>query len=181
MATHVLPTAYQMNTTSTNVGGWGASQLRKDMNFVDGTAGAIYTKFSSDFVSQVKSVSKKYCTGNATTSTSSGNYKFWILSNSELGGSGAPISEGSQYAWCSKTGTTYSASSNTALANWKTRAGATPGSAYNAYANWWTRSPFASYAYRFSYVCSDGYIGNNYDYIYDSASKYWGIVPAFCF
>ena len=124
MATHLLPTAYAMQDTNvTNVGGWEATSLKTKMN-----SGEIFNKFSNEFTSQVKQISKKYGTGNGAKGIATGSYKFWILSMMELEGQTKDnynIEEGVQYAWCKKAGISYI--SNAALANWKTRAGAVPG------------------------------------------------------
>ena len=118
MATHLLPSAYDSGQSA----GWGTSALCKRMN-----SGDIYSKFSPYFVDRVIRATKKYGTGNTTVT--SGSYRFWLFSRSELAGPTSmapayPITEGSQYAWCSANSIKDSYNTGqAAIANYKTRAG----------------------------------------------------------
>ena len=174
MATHLLPTAYALrDDVSNNVGGWEATTLKTKMN-----SGEIFNKFPSDFTSQVKQITKKYGTGNATANTETGSYKFWLLSMSELVGTN-PISDGTQYAFFSNAGIKYSNNKYAILANMKTRGAMTPGSASDDLGLWWLRSPSSGFEIPFSYVRADGYVSDGTSIYTPTSAR--GVAPAFSF
>ena len=171
MATHYLPTAYKMNESGDdNTGGWGESDLKDKMN----EGGEIFNHFSSSFTNSIASVTKKYGTGNNTTNTASGSFKFWILAANELGASFNGIQEGTVYAWPKKVGI-QSNNSNAVFAYWKARGGYLPGSMGSNYSNSFLRTPMLN---KTSYRewSNRGYINNN-----SVASYSAGLVPCFSF
>ena len=169
MATHMLPTAYQMKSSSDNSGGWESSTLMTQMN-----KEKIYEKFASTFTNKVKSVYKSYSIGGGAETIGSDRYKFWVLSSSELTGSSLGADEGAQYKWCSDKKIQYTNESNTAIKGFKTRAGDVPGCAGSNDAFWWERTPSATTA--FLMVDSAGKLSGGY-----AAPYAWGVVPSFCF
>jgi hypothetical protein len=188
MATHVLPTCYAMNETATNVGGWGACQLRKDLNNVDGVDGVIYSKFSSDFKNAVKSVTKEYNEGgdnNTQTDTPATiASKFWLLSYTEFVSPTAsnysefnPKYEGTQYAWCVSNVTNADGANPNLGSAIKTRDGRTPAGGNNPYCWAWERS---ASVYKdgdaFTFIGFTGYLGSGLD-----AGKPESVLPAFAF
>ena len=165
MAAHALPAAQQMNPTSTSVGGWTGSQLYKAI-----MPGYVATG--------LRGISPKAVAKKSTTSTTAEDWvetttseTFWLLSYSELTGSTTPYlrSEGTQYAWFADLGIKPN-SSNPALAGLpKPRNGGTPTSA-------WFRSPDVQHGQAFGTIDNGGYPSST-----QPASRYYAIVPAFCF
>lgn len=103
-ATHVLPTAYKINNSATNLNGWKDSQLRKDMQ----KGGAIANLFkSSKFIDNITQVSKK--TDNSSLDDTEGpsitQDLMWIASYSEITGKVVSTyvehEEGTQYPYFS--------------------------------------------------------------------------------
>ena len=170
MAAHALPAAQQMNPTSTSVGGWTGSQLYKAI-----MPGYVATG--------LRGISPKAVAKKSTTSTTAEDWvetttseTFWLLSYSEVTGSTTPYlrSEGTQYAWFADSGIKPT-SSNPALAGLpKTRNGGTPASASGLRA--WLRSPDVQLGKAFGAIDNGGYPASAMD-----ATRYYPIVPAFCF
>lgn len=179
MATHVLPTAEQMNATHTNVGGWNATALRSKLQ----SGGEIYAKFPSALTSAIKEVKKlNHVGGGSTSQTEDGTATedaFWLISYSELYKTGiyatfAPKNEGTAYNWCQDKNIDGYAG-NAALC-FKTRSGATPGSCNSDNSYWWERSPFVGSSGTFERVKYDG------DPSTDGVpSNYCGVAPCFAF
>ena len=183
MATHILPTAQQMNASDTSDGSWDKSSMRK-------TVMSSYVKEGMrDIASAALTLEK------ITTSGSCGNWiknsttedTFWLLSNSEVFGTGDNnnfiptyfFEEGSQYAWF-KTQNVHAqvvpVTKNDSIATiCPTRSGSFPEN-YSA-RWWWLRSPYV-----FDSVSSNktfGYVGI-YGYLDDYAANcYAGVAPAF--
>lgn len=105
MATHVLPTAYQMNSSSTNEGGWGSTTLRESLQ----KTGAIASKFNTSFTDAISRVGKHSNDGGAGSTVDEATYEtddlFWVPSWKEIAGSAggnvffASNTEGAQYAY----------------------------------------------------------------------------------
>ena len=179
LATHALPTAYQMKAENVNEGGWGASDLFDNLN-----SGTIYGKFASDFKGAVLAVPKKYNKGNgasATSETGEKSSQFWIPSYAELVNPDAtdfsenlPKNEGTQYAWCAAN--VKNASSNNDCLAYKTRAGKYPGRCISNNCHWYLRSPTVSDIR--CYAFSD-YVGTPDNF--GSSVYARGVTPAFCF
>ena len=146
MSTHVLPTAYRTNSTETNVGGWGSTELHSSLQ----SGGAIYQKFQTAFTSDIKKVEKLNNAGGGAGQSVSGETTydaFWLPSYSELYNSGeyaddAPVGEGTTYQWCKDKGIGGFAHNQALIL--KTRAGKLPGNSENQYPEWWERSPVAT-------------------------------------
>ena len=181
VATHSLPTAKIMNSSYTNAGGWGSSDMLENMTSY------VQASLPSSLGDAALSVNKVATSGSygywveGTTTPS----KFWLPSYSEIFGETSRYittedfykAEGTQYAWC-KTNVTNATSSNTSLQNIdKTRAGGTPAGATGADRGscWWLRSPSVFGSLDFCRVNSIGY-GYNLGAEYSK-----GVVPAFCF
>ena len=179
MATHVLPTAEDMNATGTSNGGWNAMPLRAKLQ----SGGAIYNKFPTALTSAIKKVDKlNHVGGNSSDQSASGtttNDLFWLISYSEIYYTGtyfatAPMNEGTAYKWCIDKNIDGS-NANGVLA-YTTRSGATPGSCDFNYCCWWQRSPRVGNNGSYFDVSKDGKTASaTYPY------RKLGVAPAFCF
>ena len=150
-AVHMLPTAYQMNSTSTNAGGWASSALKTKMQ----AGGEIYSMFDTQLTSRVYNV----------TINSKG--KLWIPSYSELTGTSQ---NGSQFAyWKGKV--LEPSNSNSCLAIAGTRSSG-PVASIHYSGIWWERSPSTNYSSNFMLVTSNGNPGNT-----TNATNLLGVVP----
>ena len=170
-AVHSLPTAYAMNTTSSNSGGWASMPLRTSMN-----SGTIYNLFDTNFTSQLKSVTKASAIGDAFTSTTTTSDKLWIMSYSELTGVAyRGQTEGSQYTYWSGRVTNPDGDNPVLAGMGNTRAGGKPSGVYAA-GEWWERS--SSVYYSGFLVLGNGGLwpGANASL----ASWSFGIVSCFC-
>ena len=178
MAAHVLPTAYQMNSSDTNANGWSGTALRTSLQ----SGGTIYSKFKTAFTSDIQPVNKHNNAGGGVGQVAAGtttNDAFWLISYSELYSTGtyaspSPKDEGTAYQWCKDKNINGSAA-NSVLIN-KTRAGFVPGSSSNNNGFWWERSPRADDSRYFIGVYTDG----NPQY-YSTASNLCGVTPCFSF
>ena len=179
MATHSLPTAQQMNTTTTNAGGWTGSEMYKAV-FGNGsnTEGYVATGLSG-LKDAVKTITKKSTAGSYDTSftDTTSSDAFWLISYSELAGEDKVDwfkNEGTQYDWC-KVNVTNPQKSNAAIAGIdKTRAGHNPEGYTSASSGWWLRSPSVNYSVSFGSVNKNGLPNNG-----NSAGIYLGVAPAF--
>ena len=184
--THVLPTAQQMNTTDTNVGGYAASALHTKV----AEGGDIYNMFKADFLTDVLKLAKTSGTGNKAAGTTDTSDKLWIASAEEVFGEtavtkGAVNSEDeTQYQYYEHRGVTKNDATNESIA-YRTRAGGIPtnqSTNYDAYhkdseggtdvdagteryVSWWLRSPSAYSAKTFTRVYNDGRLDHNYSTI----------------
>ena len=172
-------TLKQMNSSSTNSGGWAATQMRKDLNgylnsnlVQSETIGGLGANLNNkDYIKQVK---KNYIAiYNDTNSVTTCNDYLWLLASSEIVNSGyrsgaygvAITSEGSQYMYYQKNATqAYNAAStnrvkyNNSSANW-----------------WWLRSPRYDFSSYFCFIGGAGLVNNYYD-----ARDTGGVAPGFC-
>ncbi len=179
MATHALPTAYQMDELNTKGGGWEKKNLRAGLQ----ENGSIFKKFSSGLTGAINKVEKRnHIAGGSSDAAAEGTAttdSFWIISYAELYATGdystnAPTCEGTAYQFCiDKSINVQSANSVLAL---KTRAGATPGSCDFESCNWWLRSPKLG---NLQYVFNTTPAGIPYSTT--TADNYIGVVPCFCF
>ena len=162
----LLNQSHRMNATSTNEGGWAASELRGKMNNDDG---AIWTQAPWDMKKDIAEVEKYARTGGnqAGVTIEPNNDKLWLASYSELTGSTSTSykDEGTQYEYYSNLGLT--TAYNELYNRYK------PGST-SAYI-WWERSAFSYNAANFYNVNS-----GNPDYSV-SASYTYGVLPCFCY
>ena len=155
----------EMNSTSTNSGGWNASALRGTLN------GTTYNSLS--IKSNIKKVKKDYIPTYNVASTQQTEDYLWLLSCGEIWDNGynggstrgyAITTEGKQYKYYKmKLGSTKFNSSNditkkpsASNSNW-----------------WWLRSPNYGNGYYFCHVHSDGDCTNA------SASASGGLAPGF--
>ncbi len=155
----------EMNSTSTNSGGWNASALRGTLN------GTTYNSLS--IKSNIKKVKKDYIPTYNVASTQQTEDYLWLLSCGEIWDNGynggstrgyAITTEGKQYKYYKmKLGSTKFNSSNditkkpsASNSNW-----------------WWLRSPNYGNGYYFCHVHSDGDCTNA------SASASVGLAPGF--
>ena len=143
-----------MNSTNTNVGGWGNSARRTWCNEV------FWNALPQNIRDSVKTVNKKASTGNQSPSVSTYNDKVFLLSEDEVFGSAtySTGNEGVQYPY-------YAIASNRIKYQDTARTSAS---------YWWERSPCSSYSTAFCFVGSSGSA-----YI-DAASNTYGLAPAFC-
>ena len=156
-------TTAQMNSNSTNSGGWEKCALR------DTLKGTIYDSLS--IKDKIKAVNKKYIADYSSETESTCSDKLWLLScgeiwNSEYNGGNtrgySRNTEGNQYKYY-KLGTQvynsdsdYTKKPNASNSNW-----------------WWLRSPSYYTGTRFCLVNSDGSCNDNH------ASISGGVAPGF--
>lgn len=109
-------TTYKMNSTNTNVGGWGASEIRTTH------LPAIYALLPADLQSVIKDVNKPANEGNASSNIVTTSDNLFLLSAAEILQSveEASADEGTQYDYYLRGGS----------------AAKSP--------EWWTRSPFVT-------------------------------------
>ena len=155
----------QMNSSSTNSGGWAATALRTTLN------GTVYDSLS--IKNYIKAVNKQYLADYSSSTESTSSDKLWLLSCGEIWDNGynggntrgySRSTEGSQYKYYKSTlgSTAYNTSTNiTKKPN-----------ASNSY-YWWLRSPFYRNSYNFCLVNSSG----DCDFAYATYSS--GVVPGF--
>ena len=155
----------QMNSSSTNSGGWAATALRTTLN------GTVYDSLS--IKNYIKAVNKQYLADYSSSTESTSSDKLWLLSCGEIWDNGynggntrgySRSTEGSQYKYYKSTlgSTAYNTSTNiTKKPN-----------ASNSY-YWWLRSPYYYYSFYFCIVYSSGHC-NNFD-----ANVNFGVAPGF--
>lgn len=137
-----LNTAYQMNSSSTNSGGWGGCALRATLR------GDIWNQLPSDLRDVIKEVTKKTSAGGASGIINSISDTLFLFAEKEIFGSKkySVDGEGTQYARFT--------ASNTRIK--KLNGSAT---------SWWLRSPYSSNSNRFCAVNASGAaIGSNASY-----------------
>ena len=146
-----LTTAYPMNSSNTNVGGWTSSVMRQT------TLKTILSQLPSALQSVLKAVNKLTSAGNQSTTINTTSDKLFLLSEIEIFGTTtySVAGEGSQYEW-------YMAGNSKI----KYRSGSA-----NA---WWERSPRSGDTTAFCYVNGSGTAGNNV------ASASYGVSFGFC-
>ena len=173
-AVHALPTRYIMNSTKTNVGGWGATDLCTTVNSTMLTDNTNY--FRAGFASDLMNVEKAYNTGNGTGNATA-DYKLWLLSYTEACAVGATYDyvpgtseEGKTYSWFSSKNVDASgweSPKNPSVAYPIGRSTAETGAYY-------TRSASKSSAYQFIIFDTNGALGGTKD-----ATSDYRIIPAF--
>ena len=144
---------YAMNSTNTNVGGWGSSAVRKT-NLPE-----ILSKMPSEVQAAIREVNKLTSAGNTSGTIKTTADKLFLLSEIEIFGkiTYSKSGEGSQYEY-------YSAGNSTVKKN--TNGNAT---------YWWHRSPRGTVATAFCATNADGIAG------YSAATTLWPLSFAFCF
>ena len=176
-AIHELPTSWQMmQTSNTNKGGWGSSELQAMMN----PGGEIYANFNTALTDEIAAVPKKTYAGyGASTPSYSCNY-FWLPSYSELSGTRDMHyeEEGLQYAYYGTVGV--SDSGNNPALTINTRAGNSPVNATSDCGTstpWWTRSSNSTSLTDYKMVDQQG----NAVSLSSASNAYYGVVPCFSF
>lgn len=146
-----LNTAYQMNSSNTNSGGWGGCALRATLR------GDIWNQLPSDLRDVIKEVTKKTSAGGASGIINSISDTLFLFAEKEIFGSKqySVDGEGTQYARFT--------TSNTRIK--KLNGSAT---------YWWLRSPRSSYADIFCAVLASGAAN------YGIASNSRGVCFGFC-
>lgn len=169
-----LNTAYAMNASDINSGGWANTELRTNLN-----TGTIWNTIPAAQQNAFKTVKKYYNpTYNSTSAAVSvSNDKVFIASYCELGGNNQHSSfnnrpwidlEGYQYEyWKAKDATGQNVAQPVLAKGYQSN----PASAVA----WWERSVSPIYSYYFLFVSIDGYPSN-----YGNASYTSGVCPAFC-
>ena len=146
-----LNTAYKMNSSNTNAGGWGSCALRATLR------GDIWNQLPSDLRGVIKEVTKKASAGNSSSTISSYTDTLFLFAEKEIFGSTqhSVNGEGTQYARFTTS---------------DTRIKKLNGSA----AGWWLRSPYSGSA---SYFCSVNSSGAANSRI---ANSLYGVAFSFC-
>lgn len=126
-------TAYPMNDTDTNVGGWRDCQMRTQ------TMPALKALMPAEVQAGIRAVNKLTSAGNKSSSIVTTSDELFLPSEVEVFGSitNSFSGEGTQYE--------YYQAGNSKVKNRK-------GSAYN----WWERSPYSSGSFSFCYVSEIG-------------------------
>ena len=146
-----LNTAYQMNGSNTNAGGWGSCALRATLR------GDIWNQLPSDLRGVIKEVTKKASAGNSSSTISSYTDTLFLFAEKEIFGSTkySVNGEGTQYARFT--------TSDTRIKKFN-------GSA----SYWWLRSPRSGITGFFCAMSSDGKAS------YGGASDLNGVAFGFC-
>lgn len=146
-----LNTAYQMNSSNTNAGGWGSCALRAMLR------GDIWNQLPSDLRGVIKEVTKKASAGNSSSTISSYTDTLFLFAEKEIFGSTrySVNGEGTQYARFTTSDTRIKKLNGSAT-------------------GWWLRSPLSDYADRFCAVASGGTA------YYYGASTSHGVAFGFC-
>ena len=145
-------TAYAMNSSNTNSGGWQNSAMRTTR------LPAILNLMPAEVQDAIREVQKKTSAGNKSSSIQTTNDKLFLLSEIEIFGrtTFSFAGEGKQYA--------YYQAGNSKVKNLS-------GSAYT----WWERSPCSSESDLFCRVSSNGSADAG------AAGNSYGVAFAFCF
>lgn len=145
-------TAYSMNSSNTNSGGWRNSAMRTTH------LPAILNMMPAEVKAAIRDVRKKTSAGNQSSSIQTTNDKLFLLSEIEIFGSTTYsfAGEGTQYA--------YYQAGNSKVKNLNGGAN-----------NWWERSPSSSKTTTFCLVIVNGNTGA------DRASNSYGVPFGFCF
>lgn len=148
-----IVTTHRMNSSNTNVGGWGNSEMRTWMN------STLLPAFPEDLKAEIKLAVKKYGpTYNNQSRISTSTDSLWIASTNEVFGNGEFSGEGTQYAyWATHNTESDRIKYNGSSAAW-----------------WWLRSCYTYFPYEFKIVNS---IGS--PYYYNSDDTGGGVVPCF--
>ena len=146
-----LNTAYQMNSSNTNAGGWGSCALRATLR------GDIWNQLPSDLRGVIKEVTKKTSAGNASNIINSISDTLFLFAEKEIFGSTqySVNGEGTQYARFTTSNTRIKKLNGSAAA-------------------WWLRSPNSSISITFCAVNNSGAA------YYDYASGSYGVAFGFC-
>lgn len=185
-ATHSMTEAHKMNETKTNSGGWRDSSLRRKMNH----GGVLWSKLSEGMRSRIKTVQKRTRFGSGNTSMLMTHDGMWLLSHSELSGTGVKGMDGNQVRTATDGLSSGALTEGSQYAYWKHKgAGANsvnpsldPKMAWTRLLDtptgggesWWQRSPYTGNT-AFMTVDPDGYLNKHKD-----ADQRLGVVPAFC-
>ena len=150
----LLPGA-QMNSSSTNSGGWEASLMRTNLNSTTAVDGKINLSNIEGVIGSniIKSVTKSYIkTCSDANSVTTCNDKLWLLACSEIWNNGyngtgtygcAVASEGNQYKYYADINATYNSGNSKLYKMYQ-------GSTSSKY--WWLRSPGYDFSDTFCYV-----------------------------
>ena len=146
-----LNTAYQMNSSDTNAGGWGSCALRATLR------GNIWNQLPSDLRGVIKEVTKKASAGNSSSTISSYTDTLFLFAEKEIFGSTqySVNGEGTQYARFTTSNTRIKKRNGSATV-------------------WWLRSPYSGGDGRFCDVLSSGASDNSH------ASTSFGVAFGFC-
>lgn len=165
-------TAFRMNTSNTNVGGWSQSYMRNTIlgaTSTSATSGRFMAAIPSDLRAVLKSCTK-YTDNTGNASNSSGNVTattdyMWLCSVFEVFGE---QKNANQYEQDRQEQYAYFAAGNTKV---KYGAGA-QSSSTDVY--WWLRSPYYYISNYFCYVYTSGNANSG------SANYSTGVAPCFC-
>ena len=146
-----LNTAYQMNSSNTNSGGWGGCALRATLR------GDIWNQLPSDLRDVIKEVTKKTSAGGASGIINSISDTLFLFAEKEIFGSKqySVDGEGTQYARFTASNTRIKKLNGSAM-------------------YWWLRSPNSSDTYYFCAVNTSGAAD------YHSANSSRGVCFGFC-
>ncbi len=179
-ATHVLPEATVMNSTATNTGGWGTTELYASLQ----PGGAIYKNFDAAFTDKILTVSKASTKGDLSTELVYSENKFWLLSYSEYTGVGISdlaMFEGSRYQHWTNKEVEYSPTTSWKCLKFATRAGNNPANLERNMMRCWERSPMLHKNWPGSFTeiyCPETSGRPGYG---TTADTEIGVIPAFCF
>ena len=148
-----LSTTYAMNSSNTNVGGWGSCALRTTLQ------DTIFNQLPSELRALIKKVKKKTSAGNQSSTINTTEDTLFLFSEVELFGSTTYSKSGE--------GTQYPIFTNNSS---RIKKQGDSGSAYS----WWERSPCASNSTSFCYVSTGGSAGSY------AASNAGGVCFGFC-
>ena len=158
----LMTTRHKINTESTNVGGWEASEMREYLNDnPEGTIDSVLDLLPDDLTSELKNVVKISDAGNKDTSTLIPTVdKLFLLSFEEVG-----FTSNDYSYFVTGQGTKYEKFTDNA-SRIKNLSGSN--------AKWWLRSASTERNNWFYFVSTNGY------YMYDGVTNSNCVAPAFC-
>ena len=152
--TLINSSAYSVNSTVTNDGGWEKCELRKSMNNLEGASEKnIWSLFKTSFTNKILAVPKKSGKGYNTNGLTETSDKFWLPSYAEITGNlstNFQDGEGRQYAWYKNVANVSPNNNNSSIA--------LPLKAGQSSQSWWTRSAYTTFQGAFAVVNSNGYV-----------------------
>lgn len=148
-----LANTYAMNSSDTNVGGWGSCALRNTLQ------NTIFNKLPTELKNVIKKVNKLTSAGNRSTTINKTSDDLFLFSEIEVFGTltYSAQGEGTQYPYFASNTQRIKKLGDSGSANY-----------------WWERSPYLTSSSYFCVVNSSGAAGNNY------ASTSYGVSFGFC-
>lgn len=164
----------RINATNTNVGGWGATEIRTKLNSLE-VINNIKTTNGISIGEKIKEVEKEYNVGNMEKRNDISKDKLWLIACSEIWKYAAPncvagecnTSEGKRYEY-------YEIYTGNAYYQHQKQTGTLKPTAVSKW-GWMLRSPYYNNTNSFCYITLEGD-----EWLGVPSALDWGIAPGFC-